>query len=84
MNCTRCDGTGLLNHHQAEHAPEDLELEDLINWMDEHEAPHDVAICDCCGDGEGWYGDPGRHYSNADPPGPNGPYASNGGCCSCH
>lgn len=22
---------------------------------------HDVSICDCCGDGDGWYGEPGEH-----------------------
>ena len=45
---------------------------------------HDVAICDCCGDGDGWYGTPGEHYGADDPQGPGGPYASNGGLCKCH
>lgn len=45
---------------------------------------HDVAVCDCCGDGDGWYGEPGHHYGVDDPPGPSGPYASNGGLCCCH
>lgn len=22
---------------------------------------HDVSVCDCCGDGEDWYGEPGQH-----------------------
>ncbi len=22
---------------------------------------HDVQVCDCCGDGENWYGEPGCH-----------------------
>ena len=22
---------------------------------------HDVSVCDCCGDGEGHYGEPGEH-----------------------
>ena len=22
---------------------------------------HDVQVCDCCGDGEGWHGTPGEH-----------------------
>jgi hypothetical protein len=22
---------------------------------------HDVSVCDCCGDGEGWHGTPGEH-----------------------
>ena len=45
---------------------------------------HDVTVCDCCGDGDGWYGTPGEHYGPEDPQGPNGPYASNGGLCQCH
>lgn len=45
---------------------------------------HDVEICDCCGDGKGWYGTPGEHYTRDDPPGPKGPYANNGGLCQCH
>lgn len=47
-------------------------------------ADHDVQVCDCCGDGDTWYGTPGEHYSNDDPSGPNGPYAYNGGLCECH
>ncbi len=45
---------------------------------------HDVVRCDCCGDGEVWYGFPGEHYNNEDPSGENGPYAYNGGLCECH
>lgn len=44
----------------------------------------DFAICDCCGDGETWYGRAGEHYNADDPKGPKGPYASNGGLCRCH
>jgi hypothetical protein len=25
---------------------------------------HDVQVCDCCGDGENWYGEPGQHDLN--------------------
>lgn len=25
------------------------------------ETQHDVSVCDCCGDGEGWYYKPGVH-----------------------
>jgi len=25
---------------------------------------HDVSVCDCCGDGEDWYGVPGEHNMN--------------------
>lgn len=42
---------------------------------------HDIEICDCCGDGEGWYGVPGEHYGPDDPRGPRGPY---GGLAKCH
>ena len=45
---------------------------------------HDVSVCDCCGDGQGWYGTPGEHYGIDDPQGKSGPYAGNGGLCSCH
>ena len=37
-----------------------------------------------CGDGDGWYGEPGQHYGAEDPPGKNGAYAYNGGLCKCH
>lgn len=48
------------------------------------ELAHDVVICDCCGDGDGWYGEAGQHYGADDPLGPDGPYASNGGLCGCN
>ncbi len=44
----------------------------------------DAQICDCCGDGEAWYGVPGEHYNSDDPKGLNGPYSNNGGLCRCH
>ncbi len=25
------------------------------------EYQHDVSVCDCCGDGEHWHGEPGQH-----------------------
>lgn len=87
-NCTRCDGTGFLNLHQIPET-ELTEIEvDLVNrvqeWIKQQLEPHDVQVCDCCGDGEGWYGNPGEHYTNDDPPGPKVPYANNGGLCQCH
>jgi hypothetical protein len=55
----------------------------VSNWI-AHNNDHDVSVCDCCGDGEDWYGVPGEHYNNEDLPGHNGPYAYNGGLCECH
>ena len=48
------------------------------------ELHHDVEVCDCCGDGESWHGEPGEHYGPDDPPGNDGPYGYNGGLCECH
>jgi hypothetical protein len=31
---------------------------------------HDVQVCDCCGDGTEWYGDPGHHHLGAEEPFP--------------
>ena len=81
MICTRCDGYGFINYD--ERLPDEkIELEDTLKWISENET--DMRICDCCGDGESWYGDPGCHYSASDPIGPTGPYAYNGGLCECH
>lgn len=44
----------------------------------------DVQVCDCCGDGVDWYGEPGRHYGPDDMQGLNGPYGYNGGLAECH
>ena len=40
-------------------------------------------LCDCCGNGKEWYGIPGEHYNNTDPPGKSGPYCYNGGLSEC-
>lgn len=88
MNCTRCQCTGFLNLDQVE--AETLERFDktgdhqvILDWLASHQ-DNDVAACDCCGDGDTWYGTPGEHYGTDDPQGPSGPYASNGGMCQCH
>jgi len=81
--CTRCDGTGFLNVDQL---PDDIDCYDqdaVMQWIQSNEG-HDVTVCDCCGDGEGWHGTPGGHYGPEDPPGSGGPYAYNGGLCECH
>ena len=81
LTCTRCDGTGFLNIEQVR---EDLaDPGDILKWIANNDG-HDVSVCDCCGDGEGWYGVPGEHYNSEDPIGRDGPYASNGGLCRCH
>ena len=82
--CTRCGGTGFLNIHQIPH----LDIEDggpseILEWIRTH-GDHDVTVCDCCGDGEEWYGKPGQHYNSEDPAGDDGPYGYNGGLCECN
>lgn len=88
MNCTRCDGTGFLNLHQIPNDEIEAMHRDLATlvqkWIQQQTDPHDVQVCDCCGDGAGWYGTPGEHYTRDDPPGDRGPYAYNGGHCECH
>lgn len=84
MNCTRCEGTGFLNLHQVyDEDPSEVGPDVILRWIEEH-TDHDVAVCDCCGDGDDWYGEPGQHYTNDDPQGKEGPYAYNGGLCECH
>lgn len=65
MTCTRCENTGFLNVGQL---PDDVimdweetgDYEVVLQWIKDNE-DHDVSVCDCCGDGEGWYGIPGEH-----------------------
>jgi len=65
MICTRCDGTGFLNLHQVDmntldrfYAEYDFRI--IFDWMKDNLS--DVQLCDCCGDGEGWYYMPGLHH----------------------
>jgi hypothetical protein len=86
--CTRCENTGFLNLNQVDEGILKVfdgtgDLQVILDWIERHD-DHDVQVCDCCGDGEGWYGVPGEHYNNEDPAGRNGPYAYNGGLCKCH
>ena len=81
MNCTRCEGTGFINIGQVE-----VKLcgeDEIQKWINEN-TDHDVSVCDCCGDGDEWHGEAGRHYTNADPMGMSGPYGYNGGVAECH
>jgi len=85
LTCTRCGGYGFLNLHQIpEGTLSELHNEmQIFKWMKDNSG-HDVQVCDCCGDGTDWYGTPGEHYGEHDPPGQYGPYAYNGGLCECH
>lgn len=77
--CTACKGTGFVNTHQL---PEGVEgFEAISAWIAANDG-HDVAVCDCCGDGETHYGEPGEH-DHADVKRKNGPYAYNGGVWEC-
>ena len=80
--CTRCEGSGFINTHQI---PEGFQSqEQVLQWVAKQTEPHDVSVCDCCGNGEEWYGEPGSHYRSEDPQGERGPYHYNGGFCECH
>ena len=86
--CTRCDGTGFLNLHQVDDETftffdEVGAVSIILDWIKKN-TDHDVSVCDCCGDGDVWYGTPGEHYNQDDPAGERGPYAYNGGLCECH
>jgi len=91
MTCTRCENTGFLNLHQVDDETlrrfdETGDVQVIVDWIDSRERlgeppSHDVSVCDCCGNGDVWYGQAGEH----DPKdyGPTGPYAYNGGLPEC-
>jgi hypothetical protein len=89
INCTRCEGTGFLNNHCGPANDTDAEgiapmdHDQLRQWIAANPET-DFQVCDCCGDGDYWYGVPGEHYNVEDPRGWHGPYASNCGLCMCH
>jgi hypothetical protein len=83
MTCTRCGGTGFLNTHQIPAEcdnPTDL-IAGIQAWMAAN-PDSDVQVCDCCGDGDEWYDEPGEH--NSRDYGRHGPYAHNGGLPECY
>jgi hypothetical protein len=87
VNCTRCSGEGFINLHQipdaelaAAEASSDFNAA-IVKWIEEHEG-FDVQVCDCCGDGDDWHGDPGEHDENVF--GRSGPYGYNGGFPECY
>ena len=88
VTCTRCDNTGFLNIDQVDDQGTLLQFDEygdhscIKEWIGDN-PDSDVQVCDCCGDGEDWYGVPGEHYNDDDPEGLNGPYAYNGGLCEC-
>ena len=86
MICNPCSGTGFKNLHQM---PDDVlkaaENSDdfcaaILAWMAAN-TDHDVGACDCCGDGDSHYGEPGYHEGRDF--GSYGPYAYNGGRPEC-
>ena len=84
MTCTRCGGSGFLNSEQYPNNIFEDGAEKVQNWIAAH-PDNDLMVCDCCGNGDNrWYGEPGQHYTPADPSGHSGPYAYNGGLCECH
>ncbi len=82
--CTRCQGTGFLNAEQLPQGLIDRGVEAVQKWIAANQQATDAQVCDCCGNGETWHGEPGHHYTAHDPTGNNGPYAYNGGLCECH
>lgn len=66
-NCTRCDATGFLNTHQLPESVDAFDADAVLAWIEKETAPHDVGVCDCCGDGEGWYSEPGQHDRSIQP-----------------
>ena len=70
MNCTRCGGIGFLNIDQlppeviekgsAEREAGDASCPTILRWIEDN-GEHDVQVCDCCGDGDDWHGEPGEH-----------------------
>jgi len=85
VNCTRCNGTGFLN---LDDLPEDINpdnREEVLRFIGHPDnGGHDCMVCDCCGNGSEWHGEPCQHYGPEDPQGQNGPYARNGGLAECH
>ena len=53
----------------------------LVKRWIEAEEGHDVTVCDCCGNTEEWYGEPGIHDEHDY--GRGGPYEYNGGYPEC-
>lgn len=61
IHCNRCEGTGFVNIHQLPDAVDVYNPEVVLAWIEAQTEPHDVQVCDCCGDGEQWDSEPGEH-----------------------
>ncbi len=88
--CNPCGGTGFVNIDQLpDNVRHEAELSgdfcaSVMDWIESTSEPHDIRVCDCCGNGEDhWHDSPGEHdprtYGQA-----NGPYQYNGGVPECH
>lgn len=85
MKCNRCQGTGFLNTEQIPAGVWERGTNAVVEWLGmQATTSTDAQICDCCGDGYGWHGTLGEHYTEDDPKGPYGPYSYNGGLAECH
>ena len=82
MTCARCQNSGFLNLHQVPERIVEAGLEVILEWIKANRDT-DATVCDCCGNGESWYGEPGEHFAGGDLGGNNGPYAYNGGLPEC-
>lgn len=41
----------------------------VLKWMENH-SDTDVQVCDCCGNGGTWWGEPGQHDAQSGEPWP--------------
>jgi hypothetical protein len=84
MICNHCKGTGFLNIEQVPVVVQANGVDAILLWLKNKNEINDVRVCNCCGDGEYWYGEAGQHYGPTDPRGKDGPYAYNGGLAECN
>jgi len=89
VNCNRCKTTGFLNLEQLDDvdpllvaAVLEAPAHRVALWIQAGASRTDVQVCDCCGNGEEWYGERGEHEKSDF--GLAGPYAYNGGLPECN
>jgi hypothetical protein len=84
--CTRCGGTGFLNLEQLRDDPLlaggvlEAPAYRVALWIEAGASGTDVQVCDCCGNGETWYGERGQHFEGEAPE----TYDYNGGLPECN